>query len=158
MSFIIDANVTHDVGKPSSINLLSISTPLSVTIRLENSSMVLASDVEVPLGTFGREVFVSPQHIPASLQPYIISCIATHGPDTFMVSSAIYNLPENPHGGSATKIDRRTGAMLRQNNRTGEWTTFLPFGFYTFVDDIIANMSIIDAMAADGYSFFNLGV
>lgn len=41
--------------------------------------------------------------------------------------------------------------MLRVDKESGEWKAFLPYGFYTGFSDIIANLSVVDAMAEDGY-------
>lgn len=41
--------------------------------------------------------------------------------------------------------------MLRVDKESGDWKPFLPYGFYTGFSDVIANLSVIHAMAEDGY-------
>ncbi|KDQ56626.1 hypothetical protein JAAARDRAFT_36103 [Jaapia argillacea MUCL 33604] len=160
-SFLIDANITSDVGQlvASSSSTLS-GSPLQVSIYLTTSTNTVLSTFTLPAGTTLYES--SPfnlSSLPPSSHPYNVTCAATLSStgnnQTFSQTTTVYRLPANPYGGSITKMDRRTGALLRESS-SGTWQPFLPFGFYTNVADIITNMSIISDMANDGWNVIHL--
>lgn len=162
-AFIIDANVTYDVGTPlyaSSDSYPLHSGTLNVMVEVTSSSAILLSNVSVPVNSTGTVIPFFLSALPPSSSPYTVSCSATFETQTFTASSKVYNLPPNPYIANvssttsvATKVDRRSGAMLRVDKESGEWKPFLPYGFYTGFSDVIANLSIIDQMVQDGYVF-----
>lgn len=73
----------------------------------------------------------------------------------FQDQTRVLRLPKNPYSGSTTKLDVRTGGLLRRDEQFGSWRPIIPFGFYTYTDNLIANLSIIDAMVNDGFVQLN---
>jgi hypothetical protein len=159
LSMLLNANVTFDVGQPLPDGF-STSDHLNVTVYLQlgSSAAVMLNHTIIPIGAVGYELPINPDDISPLSEPYNISCVATPVSSGGSIGSfnssmvhytKLFRLPENPYSGSTTKIDRKTGGMLRLKT-DGSWAPFLPFGFYTFTYDIISNLSIIDAMARDG--------
>ncbi|EJD04861.1 uncharacterized protein FOMMEDRAFT_132713 [Fomitiporia mediterranea MF3/22] len=71
---------------------------------------------------------------------------------TFKTSTTLLRLPNRTDGGSVTKMDFRTGAMLVQNSTTKEWETVFPLGFYTTFDGYLANnLSVLNDLKDMGY-------
>ncbi|KDQ64098.1 hypothetical protein JAAARDRAFT_27724 [Jaapia argillacea MUCL 33604] len=161
-SFIIDANITHDVGQSfnSAIPTSSLnSSSLSITISLSSSSSPLTT-FTVPVGSTAFESpSVDLSSFPASTTGYNVTCVATlsvsNQKQTFQATTSVKRLPANPYGGSTTKIDRRTGGLLRES-ASGAWEPLIPFGFYTYVEDIVANMSLLTDMKNDGWNVVHL--
>lgn len=161
ISFILDASISHDVGQALPSDLAAVEG-LSIKIYLESSSAspeILLDGLKLPLNTSGFEAQVNITKFPPSSRPYNVTCVAnlnfqdgSSNYSTFTVTSdaQLYRLPENPYEGSVTKMDWRTGGMVRREEDSGLWRPFLPFGFYTYTDNLVANLSMIDAMSADG--------
>lgn len=154
---LIDANITYDVGHelPSSFDPSSASSNL-LDISISTSSSSLAR-VQIPLGTLGAEVSIPIDALPPSSTSYNITCTGTlSSQSTFTAQTTLRRLPPNPYAGSTTKLDRRTGALLRQSESSGDWRNVLTFGFYTSFETLRQNLSVIDQMAADGFTTIHL--
>jgi hypothetical protein len=158
-SVIIDANVTHDVGQalPSGF-AQSSSSILDVTVSLASSPSSPLAQLQIAVGSMGNEASFSLSSLPPSTTPYNLSCsasLSSNSQSTFTTQALLRRLPPNPYQGSVTKIDRRTGSMLRQS-ASGEWEPTLTFGFYTGFDSLASNLSLVDQMKADGLNTIHL--
>jgi hypothetical protein len=105
----------------------------------------------VPLGAHGLALPLPFAQLPPANTTYNLTCVAAFASGASISTSAgLRRLPPNPHGGGATKLDRRTGALLRRAGDTGAWAPFLPWGFYTYYEDLASNASLVGTMADDG--------
>jgi hypothetical protein len=150
---LIDANVTADVGQsvPGVDLSANASFTLSVFFSTASSSTPLLQNVSVPLGSHGLALPVPFAQLPPANTTYNLTCVAAFASGASISTSAgLRRLPLNPYGGGATKLDRRTGALLRRAGGAGAWAPFLPWGFYTYYEDLAGNTSLVGAMAEDG--------
>jgi hypothetical protein len=107
----------------------------------------------VPLGAYGLALPLPFAQLPPATTTYNLTCVAAFASGASISTSAgLRRLPPNPHGGGTTKLDRRTGALLRRAGGAGAgaWRPFLPWGFYTYYEDLASNASLVGAMADDG--------
>jgi hypothetical protein len=146
--FLVDTPVTYTQNPDGTPITLSSSTNFSVTISLDGTTLAQG------LVPFNASKFALPfsfTGLTPSLTPYQISCIATYaGGQTFNASAVLSYLPD-PTTGSATKMDMRTGALLsRPLLSDGDYTPVFPMGFYTSLDPLYANLSIVNERAAQG--------
>ncbi|EIN14572.1 hypothetical protein PUNSTDRAFT_49317 [Punctularia strigosozonata HHB-11173 SS5] len=160
-SIIIDANVTHDVGQALPSDFSESSTPtLNVTVFLASSPSSPLVQLQMPVGSIGAEASFSLASLPPATTPYNLTCSASLSSSSsarFITNTTLRRLPPNPYNGSVTKIDRRTGAMLRQSSSgNGSWDPILTFGFYTGFDALASNLSIVDQMKAIGLNTIHL--
>lgn len=73
---------------------------------------------------------------------------------TYETSADVKFLPKPSGGGSVTKQDFKTGALLVRSpstSKTAPYEPILPFGFYTSFSDYLGlNLSIVDNVKASG--------
>lgn len=126
------------------VEVFVISLSSSVYPVLASSIVSLNSTIELPLDLTA---------LPPSIDAYTLSCslsLPLQDPfnDTWrtQVNETFRVLPaENPWGGSVSRIDRRTGAILVLKEE--RWDPIFPVGFYTSYEDYLAqDISHLDEM------------
>ena len=147
-AFILDAQITHDIGKPFS----GTSGRTVYTVSLMIGRTTLLGQRKLVAGSRGTEVAITLAALKPQLEPYNVSCTATASDGTsYHSSTLLHYYPPNPHG-SVTKIDFRTGGLLARGQGSGEYRSIIPFGFYTAASSYLAqNLSVIDDIKANGY-------
>lgn len=83
---------------------------------------------------------------------FSVECVAqTDDGQTFRTNTTLLRLPNRTDGGSVTKMDFRTGAMLVKNETTRTWETLFPLGFYTsFGGYLETNLTVLDDLKQRG--------
>jgi hypothetical protein len=133
---------------------------MSVVVEVDGEEVARG---DVALNTTGTEFtfpLASPGLTPRTA-PFNLTCLAAlSGPgaapaQTFQASSSLSFLPNPPAGiGSVTKLDLRTGALLRKDapgGVSGDWETVFPIGFYTDFGGYLAkNLSVLDELKEQG--------
>ena len=152
VGFIIDTVITHTqvrgakpVALESSTEFLSVKISVGSTILVEGEVPLNATKFEIP--------FLLSQLLPQK-EPYPVSCSATYpGNQEYITNTSLSYLP-NPHSGSVTKFDSRTGGLSTKpfgGGNTAGYTPVFPLGFYTSFGDYLAkNLSILDDLKARG--------
>jgi hypothetical protein len=128
---------------------------LSVTIKAKN---VLLAQGTVPINSNGTELPFSLGKLKASFNTTMVTCTASlvGSPDkTFKTTTKMRFLPPPTGGGSVTKQDYKTGALLVRSasstSANASYEPILPFGFYTSWSDYLAlNLSIVNNVKASG--------
>jgi len=139
---------------------LRYASPLTIPV----ATITLSIDIEglhsvyknVRTNSTNLEFPVSLCHLLPRRQPFTLTCSAELEPFSFpnetpVTSSPLLYLP-SPISGTATSIDRKTGALMtRATNRT--FQAVFPIGFYTdFGGYLAGNLSILDEIKSQGYS------
>ena len=139
---------------------LRYASPLTIPV----ATITLSIDIEglhsvyknVQTNSTNLEFPVSLCHLLPRRQPFTLTCSAELEPfsfpnETSVTSSPLLYLP-SPISGTATSIDRKTGALMtRATNRT--FQAVFPIGFYTdFGGYLAGNLSILDEIKSQGYS------
>ncbi|KIM41387.1 hypothetical protein M413DRAFT_27747 [Hebeloma cylindrosporum] len=89
-------------------------------------------------------------------QPFTLTCSAELESDSsanemLVTSSPLFYLP-SPTSGSATSIDRKTGALMTRA-MNGTFQAVFPIGFYTdFGGYLAGNLSILDEIRSQGFN------
>lgn len=146
-SILIDTALTFAEGYGTApyISTGSGSTDLAVTIVVNGT--LLAAGL-VPINSSAHELPFSTNTLTPQKAAYNVTCSAksTDG-QTFTSSTELSVLPV-PEFGNVTKMDRRTGALLV--NTTNGWDTVYPIGFYTSLDYLHQNLTILDDLKTKG--------
>ncbi|KAH9914061.1 uncharacterized protein BXZ73DRAFT_92854 [Epithele typhae] len=153
-TFVIDAPITFSQiagAAPVDLSSHNARAILDVTVKVGGKTLakgpvaVNASKAELPFSLEGLD----PQ-----TTPFDVECSATLGKQTFTTTSALSFLPPPPDGRSVTKMDMRTGALLAKpaTGMGGEYETVFPVGFYSNFDGYLTNLSVIDEIAAQGFT------
>ncbi|OCB91484.1 hypothetical protein A7U60_g1259 [Sanghuangporus baumii] len=151
-SIIIDSRVT---------NLkIADTTPIESVEKTARSGLHVSISVNGRALTSGRVPMNASAHeLPFSLAPlrpqtneFNVNCIAqTDDGQTFRSNTTLLRLPNRTDGGSVTKMDLRTGAMLVKNETTNTWDTLFPLGFYTsFGGYLDTNLTVLDDLKERG--------
>jgi hypothetical protein len=110
----------------------------------------------VQINSTNLEFPVSLCHLLPQRQPFTLTCSAQlesySSPNEILVTSSPLLYLPSPISGTATSIDRKTGALMtRAANRT--FQAVFPIGFYTnFGGHLAGNLSILDEIKSQGYS------
>jgi hypothetical protein len=138
-SLIIDAALSHSVGKPycspSSDGFISSDEAKFhfSLIRLDTGA-VIASNQLIPVNSTGNEIPLPLESFPARFEPYdvMIKTASPHCDLTFEAKTQITRLPRRTDGGSVAKIDHLYGGLLTRNTSTSPptWTPIFPYSFY----------------------------
>lgn len=150
-AFIIDTQVTNTrVAGTSSIKNVEKASGLHVSISVNGHSLANGS---VPLNASAHEMTFSLDALQPQHEAFNLECTAkTADGQTFKANTTLLRLPDRTDGGSVTKMDLRTGAMLVPNATTGEWETVFPLGFYTsFSGYLDSNLTILNDLKDRGY-------
>lgn len=146
-SIIVDAAITHDIGKHYTGRLEGAEYLL---VAIESEGKVLAAG-HVKAGTMGTELSFPLKLLgKATAKPFEITCTAKLGLTTYSSSTPLHYLPPNPSGGTTTKTDLRTGGLLVKPKGEKSYEPFLPFGFYTSTSNLTTQESV-DDIKAKGY-------
>lgn len=139
---------------------LRYASPLTTPV----ATITLSIDIEglrsvhknVQINSTNLEFPVSLCHLLPRRQPFTLTCSAelesySSPNEIHVTSSPLLYLP-SLISGSATSIDRKTGALMtRATNST--FQAFFPIGFYTdFGGYLSGNLSILDEIKSQGYS------
>ena len=155
-TIVVETLVTYsEMAFTSAISAASASdssTSLSVSVSISGKDVASAS---VPLNETAFEIPFSLEGFSPSTSEFDVQCSAsTSDGQTFKANSTLLLLPKRTDGGSVTKVDLRTGAMLVQNSSTGEFETLFPIGFYTSYDGYLTtNLSAMPDIKARGYVY-----
>jgi len=123
-TFLIDAPISYDLGVPFN----STSKHFSVIITAKGGKEPLAEGKNIPVNSTGSALDFSFSGWDASSTPVEVECTATFDDgSTFFATSEVKYLPPNPYGGSTTKIDTKTGALVVKKN-SGLWEPMIAFG------------------------------
>jgi hypothetical protein len=150
-SVIIDAPVTYtQISGAQPITLSDNSHTLDVVISVGDTHL---ADASVPLNASKFEIPFPLHNLTAQKAAYNISCTATYSKtQVFSTSAKLLYLPDPPMGGSVTKMDLRTGALLNKAVGEKSYTPVFSLGFYTnFGGYLAANLSILDDLKERGY-------
>lgn len=133
------------------------SSGMHVTITVDGHTLVSGT---VPLNSSGHLLSfpLSEAVLPPRTEPYTVECSAAlpsstpFSPDqAFRATTSFLRLPDRTDGGSVTKLDGQTGALLVKS-KSGEWETIFPLGFYTNFDGYLTtNLSVLNDTAERGY-------
>lgn len=128
----------------------SSSSSLDVSVSISGQNVASAS---VPLNASAFEIPFSLSGLTPSTDAFDVQCSAQTGDgQSFSANSSLLRLPSRTDGGSVTKMDLRTGAMLVQDETTSEWETVFPIGFYTTYDGYLTtNLSAMPDLKSRGY-------
>lgn len=151
-TILVDIIVTHQQIAGTSA-LPSGSLPNTVTVQATTNGKVVASG-SVPLNATKYELSLSLSGLTPSVTPYTLQCSTTVGSQTFKASSPLSVLP-NPTGGSAVKMDLKTGALLAKpaTGQSGDYKPVFSLGYYTnFGGYLASNLSVLDEIKADGFT------
>ncbi|GAA86884.1 hypothetical protein AKAW_04998 [Aspergillus luchuensis IFO 4308] len=93
--------------------------------------------------------------------PYTITTTATLTNSitntTFTTTSELFYLPQRTDGGSATRIDHRTGMLSYIQNQSVTWTPIFPYTYYAqwslYWD---TNTSTLETFASQGYNVIHI--
>ena len=148
---LVDALVVyHKIANAERIALCD-DTTLDVKISLDGRTLATGS---VPLNATAYAMPISLEGIAPRKEAYELECEATYAhTQTYWASAALSVLPNPAHGGSVTKMDLRTGALLARpaNGRGGPYEPVFPIGFFTNLDGYLAsNLSLIDELKEQG--------
>lgn len=155
-AFIIDTQVTNTgVAGTSIIRNVKASSELHVTIAVNGHTLTSGT---VPLNASAHELSFSLKSLNSQHEAFDIECTAkTSDGQMFKANTALLKLPNRTDGGSVTKMDLRTGAMLVKNSATSGWETIFPLGFYTSFDGYLdSNLSALNDIKDRGCVSFNL--
>ncbi|KAH7885813.1 hypothetical protein F5I97DRAFT_1158171 [Phlebopus sp. FC_14] len=164
VAVLIDSPVVYyEINGAQPINLpsgsLTNAGTLSVTVSLDGKTLTNGT---VPLNATAYELTFSLQDITPHMTAYNLSCQATYSAgssseQSFSTSAALSLLP-NPTSGSVTKMDLRTGALLAKpaSGTGGDYEPIFPIGFYTGLDYLSLNTSVIDELGQQGFTIINL--
>lgn len=149
-SLIFDASLSHHHGEPIHLADSDSQSIELVVSCLAGSIQLLSTTLSLPCSSF--EATFPLQLLTPSLTPYSLHCTATTLKQTFHSSlEDLRLLPPNPWGGSTTRMDRRTGAVLVRAPGDSAWSPIIPVGFYTSYDDYLAlDLGVLDRMKAAG--------
>ena len=108
-----------------------------------------ASKVELPFSLLDLE----PQMASYELEFTGTYVSISAPPQTFQGTGALSYLPDPPDGGSATKMDLRTGGMLAKpaTGKGGAYKYIIPVGFYTIFDGYLTNLTNLQTIKELGY-------
>ena len=86
----------------------------------------------IPVDVVGAEYEFDLALFEPRLEPYrvVLSGAPEFGDREYTASAEFSYLPPVAEGGSATKIDRRTGSVLVRQEAGDAWTPLLPYGYY----------------------------
>lgn len=106
----------------------------------------------VKVNSSGTELTFDPSALPVNMKATSVSCSATlassgNSSTTFNTSTSVFHLPTPPKGGSVTKQDFKTGALLVRSpgSTTGAFEPIIPYGLYTSFSDYLAlNLSVVN--------------
>ena len=138
---------TQNTRKISSLNT-SLSDELIVDIYRQDSGVRILSNARVTVATTGTQLNFSLADFAFQTTPYKISLVAI-GPKgrIFTANTQLFRLPNRTDGGSITKIDNLSGALLVQqyvstaqdgfsasnpltSRSKPDWTALFPYSFY----------------------------
>lgn len=136
------------------------------SLLLEDTAFVSSSDLQVSVAMDGQiltsgnvlmnasrhELSFSLASLTPRTRPFDVECIATSpSGQVFKSRTSLLRLPDRSDGGSVTKLDGRTGALLVKNASTGGWETVFPLGFYaSFGGYLDTNLSVLNDYADRG--------
>ncbi|KAF7292983.1 hypothetical protein MIND_01197600 [Mycena indigotica] len=152
---LVEAFTTHSLRYHNARALSFPFSTLQVSISANNTILARTS-IEV---NSSAEVYFPLLNLSHAPPTATIDCLGSSSPSgdalgaspqTFHATTMISYLPR-PLGGSVTKRDGRTGALLLQG-QTGYEPVF-PFGFYTSFDGYLdADLSLLDDIKAQGFT------
>lgn len=148
--FIIDTLVTNSkIAGAVQLDSRNIDfDDLLVTVSVNGHDVVSGS---VPTNASAHELDFSLKELAPQAAAFEVECTARSGSQTFHANSTLQKLPNPTGGASVTKMDMRTGAMLVQGEKAGEWNTLFPIGFYTIFDGYLStNLSVVDDLKDRG--------
>lgn len=162
-TFIIDAALTNllipGAQRFTGIDHVTVSNADSsakISVSIRSNNIILAQGT-VPINSTGNELPFNLRNLSASMNAQKITCTASlvSSPSvTFKTTTNIQYLPPPRKGGSVTKQDFKTGALLVRSAPSASKASYepiLPFGFYTSWSDYLAlNLSIVDKVKASG--------
>lgn len=144
---LLDAEISYDVGQPFDG---CAGSHLILRVSVESSGKVLATG-EVLLGTKSN-VLEFPLKLlgKATTTPKDVSCTARLSSATYTSSTQVHYLPPNPSGGTVTKTDLRTGALLVKAKGRDAYEPILPFGYYASTR-VLSSQAAVDEIKSKGY-------
>ncbi|KAJ3568689.1 hypothetical protein NP233_g5551 [Leucocoprinus birnbaumii] len=153
VSILIDTPITTSkIANAATITIPSGSPSLSVTVSVNGKTLASGS---VPLNATKHALTFSLSSLSAQTPAYNMTCSATLSGQTFKASGSLTYLPAKPSNiGSVTKMDLRTGALLaKPANGNGDYAPVFPIGFYTQVDNYLAqDLTISATLAKQGFT------
>ncbi|KAI5119686.1 hypothetical protein M0805_003573 [Coniferiporia weirii] len=151
--FIIDALVTNsEIAGAIQLDSRNRNSKDDLSVTVSVNGRTLASG-KVPLNTSAHELDFSLKELSPRTSAYEMTCTATLNGQTFHATSPLQRLPNPKNGGGVTKMDGRTGAMLVQGKKSGEWDTLFPIGFYTSFDGYLStNLSVLNDLEDRGFT------
>lgn len=135
-------------------------------LRVEITAKAAGSSKQIKLAHGKVELDSNKTSIPFSLKklqpstsPYTITCTATVSGESFTDTSQLLYLPDPTDGTSVSKLDARTGAILRRSGKggqTGEFTPVFPIGYYNGFDNYLAkDINALDELKEQGWVSFS---
>jgi len=145
-SIILDAEIVYDVGQPFEG---SVQNDTVLQVSVESGGKILASG-NIRSGTKGNTLEFPLKLLgSAGTAPYNIVCTASLGSATYTSSTQMHYLPPNPSGGTVTKTDLRTGALLVKRKGEDTYEPILPFGFYASTS-AFSSQAAVDEIKSKG--------
>lgn len=137
-SLLVDTTVSHLVGDPLPVkprtNYTDQHLHLDIHILSDETPIASVTNHALPLDTTKAEIPLSFGFLTPKLTPYTITTTATLinsiTNTTFTTSSELFYLPQRTDGGSATRIDHRTGMLSYIQDQSVTWTPIFPYTYY----------------------------
>ncbi|KAL0952639.1 hypothetical protein HGRIS_006885 [Hohenbuehelia grisea] len=154
VSILIDTPVRFlQLPGATPISLSSTTQTLSVTVKVDGATIASGG---VPLNATKHALPLNLSKLKPRARPFVLTCTASLGAQTFSASGALSYLPDPPSAiGSVTKMDLRTGALLARpaDGSSGPFAPVFPIGFYTAFDSYLAkNLSVINELKEQGFT------
>ncbi|GKZ24309.1 hypothetical protein AbraIFM66951_011167 [Aspergillus brasiliensis] len=164
-SLLVDTTVSHLVGDPLPIQTRTNYTDqhlhLSINILTDETPIASITNYTLPLDTSKAELPLSFDHLTPKLTPYTITTTASLSNSitntTFTTTSELFYLPQRTDGGSATRIDHRTGMLSYIRDQSTTWTPIIPYTYYAqwslYWD---TNTTTLETFTSQGYNVIHI--
>ncbi|RAH59686.1 hypothetical protein BO85DRAFT_518471 [Aspergillus piperis CBS 112811] len=164
-SLLVDTTVSHIVGDSLPVqgrtNYTYQHLHLDIHILSDETQIASISNHSLPLDTTKAEIPLSFDFLTPKLTPYTITTTATLinsiTNTTFTTTSELFYLPQRTDGGSATRIDHRTGILSYIQDQSVTWTPIFPYTYYAqwslYWD---TNTSTLETFTSQGYNVIHI--
>ncbi|GLA37449.1 hypothetical protein AnigIFM63309_004365 [Aspergillus niger] len=164
-SLLVDTTVSHLVGDPlpvqTSTNYTDQHIHVDIHISADKTPIASITNYTLPLDITKAEIPLSFDNLTPRLTPYTITTTASFSNSitnsTFTTSSELFYLPQRTDGGSATRIDHRTGMLSYIRNQSVTWTPIFPYTYYAqwslYWD---TNTTTLTTFASQGYNVIHI--
>ncbi|GFN14107.1 uncharacterized protein AtWU_03907 [Aspergillus tubingensis] len=164
-SLLVDTTVSHLVGDPlpakPNTNYTDQHLHLDIHILSNETPIASITNYTLPLNTSKAEIPLSFDGLAPKLTPYTITTTATLISSitntTFTTTSELFYLLQRTDGGSATRIDHRTGMLSYIQDQSVTWTPIFPYTYYAqwslYWD---TNTSTLESFTSQGYNVIHI--